>query len=158
VCSAKNGDLLRSLGTDQVIDYNEVDFTQGRQRYDLVFDNAGNHSLSATRRALTAKGTLVMVGGVKMGNWLEPLVAPLQALVLSRFVSQNLVPFLAKRNQEDLGAIRDLLEAGQVTPVIDRQYPLSETPEAIRYLEAGHARGKIVITVQQGPADRLDHL
>ncbi|HJV48159.1 MAG TPA: zinc-binding dehydrogenase, partial [Geothrix sp.] len=126
------------------------------QRYDLIFDNAGNHPLPVLCRTLTAKGTLVMVGGVEMGNWLEPLVSPLQALVLSRFVSQNLVPFLAKRNQEDLSAIRDLLETGQVTPAIDRTFPLSETPAAIRYLETGHARGKVVITVQQAPADVAD--
>ncbi|HJW72494.1 MAG TPA: zinc-binding dehydrogenase, partial [Geothrix sp.] len=94
--------------------------------------------------------------GVEMGNWLEPLVSPLQALVLSRFVSQNLVPFLAKRNQEDLSAIRDLLETGQVTPAIDRTFPLSETPAAIRYLETGHARGKVVIRVQQAPASVVD--
>ena len=151
VCSARNVDLVRTLGADHVIDYTREDFTQGGQRYDLIFDAAGTHSLSATRRALASNGTLVMVGGVEMGNWIEPFLAPLQALILSRFVGQSLVPFLAKRNQEDLNTLKALLETGKVTPVIDRSYPLSEAPEAIRYLEAGHARGKVIITVPQAP-------
>lgn len=152
VCSTRNVDLVRSIGADHVLDYTREDFTQGTRRYGLIFDAAGNHPLSATRRALEPRGTLVMVGGIEMGNWLDPLLSPLQALVLSPFVSQTLTTLLAKRSQEDLRSLLALLETGQVTPVLDRLYPLNETPEAIRYLETGHARGKVVITLPSTPA------
>jgi NADPH:quinone reductase-like Zn-dependent oxidoreductase len=129
-----------------VIDYTREDFTQSGQRYDLIIDNVGNHSLQDLRRALVPQGTLVLVGGGS-GSVLGPLAHLLGALVLSRFVSQRLRPFLAKVTKGDLVALKELIEAGKVAPVIDRTYPLSEAPEAIRYLEAGHARGKVVIAV-----------
>jgi NADPH:quinone reductase-like Zn-dependent oxidoreductase len=146
VCSTRNVDLVRSIGAHQVVDYTREDFTQGGQRYDLILDLVGNRSLSDLRRALTPKGTLILAGA-ESGRWLEPLPRLLSALVLSRFVGQRLVPFLAKVSKEDLVVLKELIEAGKVTPVIDRTYPLSEVPEGIRYLEAGHARGKVVITV-----------
>ncbi len=148
VCSTRNVDMVRSIGADHVIDYTQEDFTQSGQRYDLIFDTVGNHSLSDNRRVLGSKGTLVMVGAAPKGNWLGPLLPLLKALVMSRFVSQTLASFLATRSKEDLIIMQELLEAGKVTPVIDRTYPLSEVPEAIRYLEEGHARGKVVITFE----------
>jgi NADPH:quinone reductase-like Zn-dependent oxidoreductase len=148
VCSTRNVDMVRSIGADQVIDYTQEDFTKGGQRYDLLFDLVGNHSLSACRRVLNPKGTYIMAGGTA-GRWMiGPLARSIKALVLSRFVSQKLVGLLAKGNKEDLTILRELMEAGKVTPVIDRRYRLSEVPEAIRYLEEGHARGKIVITLE----------
>jgi NADPH:quinone reductase-like Zn-dependent oxidoreductase len=147
VCSTRNVDMVRSIGADHVVDYTQEDFTRNGQRYDLILDSVGNHSLSAFRRALTAKGTLVMVGGPDKGRWIGPMAGMLKVVVLSRFVSQKLLPFLAKRSHEDLVFLKDLLETGKVTPVIDRRHPLSDVPEAIRYLEEGHARGKVVITV-----------
>jgi NADPH:quinone reductase-like Zn-dependent oxidoreductase len=146
VCSTRNVELVQSLGADQVVDYTREDFTRSGQRYDLILDAVGNHSLSALRRAMTPKGTLVFVGGTG-GRVLGPLLRPLRGLVLSRFVGQRMLMFLAKVTKDDLVALKELIEAGKVTPVIDRTYPLGETPEAIRYLEAGHARGKVVITV-----------
>jgi len=145
VCSTRNVDMVRSIGADQVIDYTREDFTRVGQRYDLILDAVGNRSLSDFRRALTPKGTLVLVGGGS-GRLLGPLALPLRALVVSPFVGQRLLPFLAKVSKEDLVVLKELIEAGKVTPVIDRTYPLSEAPEAIRYLEAGHAQGKVVIT------------
>ena len=148
VCSTRNVDMVRSIGADQVIDYTQEDFTKSGQRYDLIFDSVGNHSLSACRRVLNPKGIYVAVGGPD-GRWLiGPLARRSQALVLSRFVSQKLVMFLARWSKEDLTVMHELMEAGKVTPVIDRRYRLSEVPEAIRYLEEGHARGKVVITLE----------
>jgi len=153
VCGTRNVDMVRSLGADQVIDYTQADFTQTGQRYELILDNAGNRSLSDFRRVLTAKGILVFNGGGALEaserRLIGPLAHTLKALLLSRFVSQKLVTFLASVNKEDLVVLKDLIEAGKVTPVIDRTYPLSETAEAIRYLEEGHARAKVVITVAQ---------
>lgn len=146
VCSTRNVDMVRSIGADQVVDYTQEDFTRSGQRYDLILDVAGNRSVSDVRRVLGSNGILVVVGGPK-GRWLGPLIRMLEALVLSRFVSQRMVPFLSKRSKDDLIFLKELIEAGKVTPVIDRTYPLSETPEAIRYLEEGHAQGKVVITV-----------
>jgi NADPH:quinone reductase-like Zn-dependent oxidoreductase len=147
VCSTRNVDMVRSIGADHVIDYTQEDYTQSGQRYDLIFDTVGNHSLSDNRRVLGSKGALVMAGG-PTDSLLGILLPPLKALVMSRFVSQTLVPFVARRRKEDLIIMQGLLEAGKVTPVIDRTYPLSEVPEAIRYLEEGHARGKVVITLE----------
>jgi NADPH:quinone reductase-like Zn-dependent oxidoreductase len=147
VCSTRNVDLVRSIGADQVVDYTQEDFTRGGQRYDLIFDTVGNHSFRRLRRVLTPTGTLIAIGGGKSGNFLGPLLYPVRALVLSRFVGQRLLPFMANINAGDLAVLKELIEAGKVTPVIDRTYPLSETTEAIRYLETGHARGKVVITV-----------
>jgi NADPH:quinone reductase-like Zn-dependent oxidoreductase len=145
VCSTRNVDMVRSIGADQVIDYTQEDFTKSGQRYDLILDNV-DRSLSDCRRALTPKGTLVLIGG-SAGRWIDGLGRSIKAGVLSPFVSQRLCPFLAKGNKQDLHVLKDLIEAGKLTPVIDRTYPLSEVPEAIRYLEEGHAQGKVVITV-----------
>jgi NADPH:quinone reductase-like Zn-dependent oxidoreductase len=149
VCSTRNVDMVRSIGAHHVMDYTQEDFTRSGQRYDLIFDTVGNHSLSDCRRALTPGGTLVLVGGPNKGRWLGPLTGVLKAVVLSRFVNQKLIPILAHLSKDDLKVLRELLEAGRVAPVIDRSYPLSEVPEAIRYLEKGHARGKVVITMEQ---------
>jgi len=146
VCSTRNVDMARSIGADQVMDYTREDFTRSGQRYDLTLDIAGNRSLSDCRRVMAPNGILVLVGGE--GRRMGPILARLLAAVVwSRFASQKMLPFLAQRNKEDLIILKELIEAGKVTPVIDRTYPLSETPEAIRYLEEGHARGKVVITV-----------
>ncbi|MGA9059234.1 MAG: NAD(P)-dependent alcohol dehydrogenase [Terriglobia bacterium] len=146
VCSTRNADMVRSIGADRVIDYTQEDFTKSGQRYDLFFDCVGNHSLLACRRVLNPKGIYIVVGGPD-GRWLGPLARMIKTLVLSRFVSQNLVMFLARRSKEDLTIMHELMKAGKVTPVIDKRYKLSEVPEAIRYLEEGHARGKVVITL-----------
>ena len=147
VCSTRNLDLVRSIGADRVVDYTREDFTSSGQRYDLILDNVGNHSLLASRRALTPSGRYVMVGGPS-GRWLDPMPRALDAFVLSRFVSQEMGMMLAELNKQDLSTLRDLLEAGKVKPVVDRRYRLSEVPAAMRYLEEGHARGKVVITLE----------
>jgi len=148
VCSTRNVAMVRSIGADHVIDYTLEDFTKGEQRYDLILDNVGNHSLLQYRRVLSPKGIFVIVGGPNSGQWIGPMVTPIKALMLSPLVSQKFAPFLAELNQEDLAIMRDLMQAGKVTPVIDRRYKLSEVPAAIRYLEEGHARGKVVIAVE----------
>ncbi len=147
VASTTKVDLVRSIGADHVIDYTREDFTHGQQRYDVILDIGGNRSLSNLRRALTPKGTLVLVGGEGGGRWLGGTQRVLWALLLSPFVGQKLATFVAKENHEDLLVLKQLIEAGKVTPVIDRAYPLNEAPQAVRYLEEGHARGKIVIKV-----------
>jgi NADPH:quinone reductase-like Zn-dependent oxidoreductase len=146
VCSTRNLDLVRSIGADHVIDYTTEDFTRGAERYDIVFDGVGNRSLSQCRRVLKPNGTLLLVGAAD-GRWIGPMLPPLKAMVVSRFVSQKLIFFISKRNQADLLLLKDMIETGKVTPVIDRSYPLSNVPDAILYLEEGHARGKVVITV-----------
>jgi NADPH:quinone reductase-like Zn-dependent oxidoreductase len=146
VCSARNVGLVRSLGAEHVIDYTEEDFARSGERYDLVFDLVGNRSLSDLRRVLAPEGTLVLSGAAG-GRWIGPLPTLATALVLSPFLRQRLRAFVASVNAADLADLAGLVEEGAVTPVIDRTYPLEETPEAIRYLEAGHARGKVVITV-----------
>ena len=147
VCSTTKVDLVRSLGADHVIDYTRDDFAEGKQRYDVILDIGGNSSLSRLRRALTPKGTLVIAGGEGGGRWLGGTDRQLRALLLSRFVSQKLTTFISKENHEDMIVLKQLIEAGKVTPVIDRTYPLSAVPNAIRYLEQGYARGKVVIIV-----------
>ena len=147
VCSARNVELVRSIGADNVIDYTQEDFTRGGQRYDLILDAVGNRSLSAIRRALKPDGTLALAGAAKGRSGGRPVLFLLRAVLLRRFVSQTLVTYLAQRSRDDLVRLKELIEAGTVTPVIDRHYPLSEVAEAIRYLEAGHAQGKVVITV-----------
>ena len=139
--------MVRSIGADDVIDYTQEDFTQSGQKYDLIFQLAGTRSPSDCRRALTLKGTLVLSSGESAGRWIGPVDRIIKAVALSPFVSQKLGTFLAKRSKEDLQVLKELIEAGKVTPVIDRTYPLSAVPEAIGYLEDGHARGKVVITV-----------
>ena len=146
VCSTRNVNMVRSIGADRVIDYTQEDFTRSGQRYDLIFDLVGNHPLLACRRVLNSNGICVIAGGPHK-VWIV-LTRALKALVLSRFVSQNFVMFIARRSKEDLTIMHDLMKAGKVTPVIDKRYRLSEVPEAIRYLEEGHARGKIVITFE----------
>jgi NADPH:quinone reductase-like Zn-dependent oxidoreductase len=149
VSSTRNVDLLHSLGADDVIDYTKADFTGSGRHWDLIVDNVGNHSLLDCRRALTPKGRYVMVGGPK-GRWIAPLDRLLSLKVLSWFVSQDMGMMLAHLDKDDLGTLRDLMRDGKVTPVVDRTYPLSQVPEAMRYLEAGHARGKVVIAVSSG--------
>jgi NADPH:quinone reductase-like Zn-dependent oxidoreductase len=146
VCSTRNVEMVRSIGADHVIDCTQEDFTKGTQRYDLIFDCVGNHSLSACRRVLNPHGICVLVGAPHK-VWIV-LIRALKALVLSRFLSQKFVMFIARRSKEDLTIIRDLMKTGKVTPVIDKRYRLSEVPAAIRYLEEGHARGKVVITFE----------
>jgi NADPH:quinone reductase-like Zn-dependent oxidoreductase len=148
VCSTRNVEMVRSIGADRVIDYTKDDFTKGEQRYDVIVDSAGNHSLSAVRRVLSPTGICVMVGGPWHG-YIALLAHLITSSVWSRFSHRKLRTLLAKGSTEDLATLRDLMEAGKVTPVIDRRYDLSEVPEAIRYMEEGHARGKVVITVQQ---------
>ena len=147
VCHERNVEMVRSIGADRVVDYTKEDFTRGAERYDLILDCIGNHSLSALRSVMSRDGVCVMVGAHEMGDWIEPLVGLVRALVLSRFISQKFLPILATGAPEDLAALRDLMVAGKVVPVIDRRYSLRDAAEAIRYLEAGHARGKVVITV-----------
>jgi len=147
VCSTTKVDLVRSIGADHVIDYTREDFADGKQRYDVILDIGGNPSLSRLRRVLAPKGTLVIAGGETGGRWLAGTDRQLRALLLSRFVDQKLTTFICRENHEDLLILTELIEGGKITPVIDRSYPLSQAPKAIRYLEQGHARGKIVITV-----------
>jgi NADPH:quinone reductase-like Zn-dependent oxidoreductase len=147
VCSTAKVDLVRSLGADHVVDYTRGDFAAGEQRYDVILDIGGNASLSRLRRALDPKGTLVITGGETGGRWLGGSDRQVRALVLSRFVDQKLTTFISSENHDDLIVLTELIEAGKVTPVIDRAYPLSEVGKAIRYVEEGHARGKVVITV-----------
>jgi NADPH:quinone reductase-like Zn-dependent oxidoreductase len=147
VCSTTKLDTARSIGADRVIDYTREDFAQTAQRYDVIFDTAGNRSLSHLRRALTPRGTLVIVGGEEGGRWIGGTDRQLRALLLSPFARHNLLSFISTERKADLLFLKELIEAGKVTPVIDKTYPLSEAPEAIRYLAEGHARGKVVITV-----------
>jgi NADPH:quinone reductase-like Zn-dependent oxidoreductase len=147
VCSTTHVDLVRSIGADDVIDYTRDDVTDGTRHWDLILDTAGHRSLSRLRRALTPKGTLVIVGSEGRGRWLGGFDRNLRALVLSRFVGQRLRMLSSKPRPEDLQTLRELSEAGKVTPLIDRTFPLGEVPEAIRYLVEGHGGGKVVITV-----------
>ncbi len=147
VCSTAKVEMVRSIGADHVIDYTREDFAKGDQRYDVILDIGGNSSLSRLRRALTPKGTLVITGGEGGGRWLGGTDRQLRAMMLSPFVGQKLGTFVNKENHEDMLVLKEFIESGKVAPVIDRTYSLSEVPEAIRYLEGGHARGKVVITV-----------
>ena len=142
VCSTRNVDMVRSIGADHVIDYTQEDFTQNEQRYDLILDQVANHSLSEFRRVLTPDGTFIPNSG------LAGLGYTIKALILSAFVSQQGRPYLAIPKNEDLVVLKELIESGKVHPVIDRTYPLSETPEAFRYLDEGHTQGKVVIIVE----------
>jgi len=148
VCSTRNVEMVRSIGADHVIDYTQEDFTKSGQRYDLILDNVGNRPLLEYRRILNDKGIFVIIGGPNTGPWLGPMASPIKAILLSPFVSQEFVMILAELNKEDLAILADLMQAGKVTPVIDRSYKLSEVPAAIAYLEEGHARGKVVINVE----------
>ena len=148
VCSTRNVDLVRSLGADEVIDYSKKDFTRTGQRYDVILDVAANRSLADCRRVLSPTGTFVGVGAAKGGRAMVPILFRILGQALfSRFAKQKMASFMATNSREDLLALKELIEAGKVKPVIDRTYPLSETADAVRYLEEGHARGKVVITV-----------
>ena len=147
VCGTRNVSMVRSIGAHHVVDYTREDFTRSGQRYELIVVTAGKRSLSDYRRALTTEGTLVLVGASDDGRLLGPLKSMLKAVVLSRFVRQKFLPFMTRLNKDDLLVIRELLETGKVVPVIDRTYPFSEVSDAIGYLEQGHARGKVVITM-----------
>jgi NADPH:quinone reductase-like Zn-dependent oxidoreductase len=149
VCSTRNLDIVRSIGADHIIDYTREDFTRLARRQDLVLDLVGNRSLADLRRALAPEGTLVLSGGgvPGEGGLLGPLTLIIEGRMLSRFVRHRLLVLTAAPSRERLAALRGLVESGEVTPVIDRSYPLCEVPEAIRYVEREHARAKVVITV-----------
>jgi NADPH:quinone reductase-like Zn-dependent oxidoreductase len=146
VSSTRNVELVRSIGADAVIDYTKDNFTERPERYDLIIDNVGNHSLFAFRRILEPDGKYIMVGGPS-GRWIDPLPRVVRAMVISSVVSQDMHMFISELRQPDLIVLRDLMAAGKVTPVIDRRYPLSEIREAMAYLETGRARGKVIITM-----------
>lgn len=147
VCSTPNLALVRSLGADQVIDYTQEDFAGSGQKYDLIFQLGGMASPAHCRQALTPQGILVLSSGDSNGRWLGPLDRIFKAVILSPFVSQTLTSLNARRSQEDLGRLRELIEAGKLTTVIDHEYSLGALPEAIGYVEKGHTRGKVVIKV-----------
>ena len=148
VCSTQKVEMVRSIGADHVIDYTREDFAEDDQRYDLILDIGGNSSLARLRRALVSRGTLVITGGEGGGRWLGGTDRQLRAMMLSPFVGQKLGTFVNKENHEDMIVLGELIESGKITPVIDRTYPLAEVAEAMRYLEEGHARGKVVITLE----------
>ena len=139
--------LVRSIGADHVIDYNLLDFTLGPEKYDLILDLSGNHSLSDYRRVLAPEGVYVIAGNMSKGRWIGPLAALAKTLVVSKFVKHKMVFFLADLNPADLPVLADMLQTGRVKPVIDRQYPLEQIAQAIRYQETGHARGKVIVTL-----------
>ena len=149
VCSTRNVDMVRSLGADHVIDYKKEDFTQGEARYDLLVDNVGIHPLSDMLRVLKPQGILVLVGGggPDAGNWIGPVARPIKAFFMSPFVDQDMSMMLAEVTSAELSYLGGLAESGEIKVVIDRSYPLAEVPEAIRYLEGGRARGKVIIQV-----------
>ncbi len=147
VCSGRNAELVRSLGADQVIDYTQTDFTEGEQRYDLIVDMVGNHALSRLERVLTEQGSVVIVGGPSSNRWIGPLSGALWAEMRAPFSSHEIGFMLAELKPADLQALADLMQNGQLTPVIDRSFPLVEVAEALRYLETGRARGKVVVTL-----------
>ncbi|MFI6603277.1 NAD(P)-dependent alcohol dehydrogenase [Nonomuraea sp. NPDC050536] len=147
LCSTAKVDLVLSIGADDVIDYTSEDFANGKSRYDVILDIAGNRSLSHLRRALAPHGTLVLCGGEGGGRWLGGMGRTLRAIMLSPFVSQRLRGLLTNERGQDIQRLGELIETGDITPVIDRTFPLSETPAAMRYLTAGHARGKVVIVI-----------
>jgi len=146
VCSTRNIDMVKSIGADHVIDYTTDDFTRGEQRYDLILDMVGNHSFSDTRRALTPDGALLSTGAPVEG-WIGGLSHFVKANVVSLFVHQQARPFVATNTKEDLATLKELAEAGRVTPVIDKTYPLNEAADAMAHVGEGHAQGKTVITV-----------
>jgi NADPH:quinone reductase-like Zn-dependent oxidoreductase len=149
VCSGRNVELVRSLGADHVVDYTKEDFTKSGQHYDLIIDNVGNRSVLEYTRVLNPQGRLVMIGGGGPENqgFIGPLIKPLKMVVLKRFLTQEAGSMLAQMNQKDLTILADLVQTDKITPVIDKTYPFSQLPEAMRYLETGRARGKVVVTV-----------
>jgi NADPH:quinone reductase-like Zn-dependent oxidoreductase len=147
VASTAKLDLVREIGADHVVDYSKEDFAAGEKRYDVIFDIGGSSPLSRLRRALTARGTLVIVGGMSDGHWFGGIDRQLRARLLSPFVRQTMRTFVSSENAEDLAVLADMLDAGTVAPVVDRSYPLADVPAAIRHLLHGRARGKVVITM-----------
>jgi NADPH:quinone reductase-like Zn-dependent oxidoreductase len=147
VCSTGNVEMVRSIGAARVIDYTREDFTDGRTQYDVILDNVGNRALHRVRRALTATGTLVLNGGGSPGRMVGAVGSIVRAVAVNGVVRQRLRPFIAKPNQADLLTLTALIEDGKLTPILDRTYPLRDTAEALRHVEQGHARGKVVITV-----------
>jgi NADPH:quinone reductase-like Zn-dependent oxidoreductase len=145
VCSTSKVELVRGLGADAVVDYTQNDFVDGGTSYDLILDTAGNRPLSQLRPALTRKGTLVIIGGEGSGRWLGGIDRPLRAVLLSPFVSQTIKGLVAVAKADDLQLLKELVEAGKVKPVVERTYELTEAPDAIRELERGHTRGKLVV-------------
>ena len=150
VCSTRNVDLVRSLGADHVIDYTKEDFAKGTERYDVILDNVPNHSLSECRRILTPNGKYVMIGGggPNDSRWVGPFGRVIKTMVLSPFTSQKMGMMMADANGKDLTILADMMQSGKLKPVIDRTYKLNEVQAAIAYVEEGHARGKVVITVE----------
>jgi NADPH:quinone reductase-like Zn-dependent oxidoreductase len=148
ICSTRNIDLVRSIGADEIIDYTQHDFTASSQRYDLILDCVGNHSFSACRRVLNPDGRFVMVGAPHDLSVIGLLAPTIKTLLLSLFVSQKAVMFIGKSSQPDLTLCGELIATGKLKPVIDRRYTLGEVPDALRYLEAGHAQGKVLITLE----------
>jgi NADPH:quinone reductase-like Zn-dependent oxidoreductase len=147
VCSARNVNMVRSIGADHVIDYTKEDFTRGKERYDFILDNVGNHSLSATRRVLSPTGKLQANNGTSGGRWFGTIGTVIKTAAEARFMHQQLGPSIKFENRKDLVALKGLIEAGKLTPVIDGPYPLRGTGEAIGYVGEGHARGTVVITI-----------
>jgi NADPH:quinone reductase-like Zn-dependent oxidoreductase len=147
VCGTAKTDLVRAISADHVIDYTREDFADGQRRYDVILDIGGTSGLSHLRRTLTPRGRLVMVGGESGGRWLGGMDRLLRAHLLFPLVSQKLSTFIASENSADLKVLRDLIESGKITPAVDRTYPLSQTPAAIRHVQQGRARGKAVITI-----------
>ena len=151
VCSGRNVELVRSLGADAVIDYTKEDFSKGGQRYDVILDNVGNRSLSENRRVLTPNGKYVLIGGggVNDNRWIGPFGAIIKTLLLKPFISQEMNMMMAEVKKEDLTLLAELMQSGKVKPVIDKTYPFSEIREAIRYVETGRARGKVIVTLNE---------
>jgi NADPH:quinone reductase-like Zn-dependent oxidoreductase len=147
VCSTSKVELVRAIGADEVIDYTREDFTEGAHRFDLILDTAGRRPLSQVRRALTPQGTLVIVGGEGGDRWLGGFQRQIFAPLRSRFTEQKVLGLVSRERHQDLLTLKAFIEEGKLTPVIDRTFSLGETPQAIRYLEQGHARGKVVVTV-----------
>lgn len=150
VCSTGKVELVRSLGAAHVVDYTAEDFTDGRTRYDVILDNVGNRSLRHLRRALTPTGILVLNGGGSPGRLIGAVGLMVRAVVLNRFVKQQLLPLTAKQRRADLLTLTGLIEEGKLTPVLDRTYPLADAAQGLRHVEGGHARGKVVLTVAAG--------
>ena len=155
VCSTRNIELVRSIGADHVIDYTKQDFTKGDQRYDVIFDNVRNHSFAALRRALTPKGICVLAGvggaGITTGEALGRIIRTFTAAALSSFTDQKFAQYQTTTSKEDLVQLGELIKAGKLKPVIERSYTLDDAPEALRHLDAGHARGKLIVTMQARP-------
>ena len=148
VCSTRNVEMVRSIGADHVVDYTREDFIKAGKRYDLILDNVGNRALSDYEDVLTPTGTLVIIGGPSEDPWIGAMISPIKAKLLGPFRDHEFSFLLADLNPRDLAQLGELMQAGKLTAVIDRHYPLSEVPAAIAYVEEGHARGKVVIDIE----------